>query len=78
MKRIPILEPYDEVQCEQIANIFGESSASAKALKALERRRMLGENVGVFLDRRTRTIVVGPVVLIGQQEVVVLDKGEGR
>jgi hypothetical protein len=51
--------PYDEEQAQRIADIVGPSSAAAKALAQLQRRRSDGEDVYLWIVENA--ILVGPV-----------------
>lgn len=53
-----VLVPFNEELAHKIAGIAGESSATARALKELKRRRKQGEVV--YLWWAAHDIVVGP------------------
>lgn len=52
------LEPYDEAAARRVAWIMGASSAAAKSIADLERRRSNGESVGLFICRHSRGTAV--------------------
>lgn len=56
------LEVIEMVYLETMARIMGPSSAAQKALEDHAVRIERGERVGVYLDRRSNTILVGPVL----------------
>lgn len=58
-KRI-ILEQMEELEIDQLIRILGQSSATAKAKQMRDERRLKGEAVELFWDRKHHTIVVGP------------------
>ena len=57
------LQIADEAVLTRTATILGPSSAAAKSLAEVERRRAAGEDVFVFLhrDRNVETLIVGPM-----------------
>ena len=58
--RIAGMQPISDDTLQKVAAIIGTSSAADLALAERERRRALGENVGIFLDRGRGVIFVGP------------------
>ena len=61
MKPTRMLTPYSEEDARPVARIMGDSSAAARALADLERRRALGERVSLYLGT-DQAIYVGPVL----------------
>ncbi len=58
MTRKVVMERFDETRAHAVANIMGPSSAAAKALEQMERRRADGEDVYLWLCGSS--ILVGP------------------
>ena len=49
-----------EAAAHKMAEILGDSSAAARALKDLSERRAAGETVALFIDKPSHCFFVGP------------------